>query len=193
MVKVPLYRHNYPLYFYNKSLKIDLIKIAMHLYGFRSLLSRHWINDGVNDWNFYVLSNACLTWFENLELISSWQMLIQQDHYSYSILWSMTRTLICDVTNDLGIFYNLFQYKWSDFTGCTWTMVIAFNRFQIMARDIWPRSRRWQPVRWSRLTWSYDIIWRLRFEPSSILSFYAFYISRPVNTSRRTIFKINHC
>ena len=56
---------------------------------------------------------------------SSWLLLIQPDHYSIN--------LICDVTNDMGFLYSLFQYK-SDCTNVA--KVIAFDRFQIMARDL---------------------------------------------------------
>ena len=56
---------------------------------------------------------------------SSWLLLIQPDHYSIK--------LICDVTNDMGFLYSLFQYK-SDCTNVA--KVIAFDRFQIMARDL---------------------------------------------------------
>ena len=45
----------------------------------------------------------------------------------------MSKTLICDVTNDMGFLYSLFQYK-SDCTNVA--KVIAFDRFQIMARDL---------------------------------------------------------
>ena len=56
---------------------------------------------------------------------SSWLLLIQPDHYSI--------LLICDVTNDMGFLYSLFQYK-SDCTKVA--KVITFDRFQIMARDL---------------------------------------------------------
>ena len=76
-------------------------------------------------WNLYVLSYACLTPFFWLLVDSSWLLLIQPDHYSIK--------LICDVTNDMGFLYSLFQYK-SDCTNVA--KVIAFDRFQIMARDL---------------------------------------------------------
>ena len=144
---------------------------------------------------------------------SSWLLLIQPDHYSI--------LLICDVTNDMGFLYSLFQYK-SDCTKVA--KVITFDRFQIMARDLTsiaamtPTKSPAESTRGPHLVQDdskrvhlgirrvhnksrmgprliHDMSGRvfLRFESSPILSFYAFYISCPVNTCRWTIVQINHC
>ena len=134
-----------------------------------------------------------------LRVDSSWLLLIQPDHYSI--------LLICDVTNDMGFLYSLFQYK-SDCTNVA--KVIAFDRFQMMARDLTSIAAMTSTKSPAESTMDPHLVQhdskrvhlglcdgtikgQLRFESSPILSFYTFYISCPVNTCRWTIVQINHC